>query len=69
VSMTQAAVIGVSLDDGRVLWEYPWTGGRSGGIMPIAHADSLIVSATSAGPVDQAAPARRRLDGRKIVFV
>ena len=51
VSVTQAAVIGVSLDDGRVLWEYPWNGGRSGGIMPIAHDDSVIVSATSAGVV------------------
>ena len=57
--MTQSAVIGVSLDDGRALWEYPWTGGRSGGIMPVAHAGSLIVSATTAGVVS----IRPRLQG------
>jgi outer membrane protein assembly factor BamB len=50
-SVTQAAVIGVSVDDGRLLWEYPWTGGRSGGIMPISYGDVLIVSATTAGVV------------------
>jgi outer membrane protein assembly factor BamB len=49
ISVTQAAVIGVAADDGRLLWEFPWTGGRSGGIMPIAYGDTIIVSATSAG--------------------
>lgn len=51
VSVTQAAVIGVSLQEGQILWEYPWTGGRTGGIMPIVHGDSVIVSATTAGVV------------------
>jgi outer membrane protein assembly factor BamB len=58
VSVTQAGVIGVSPGNGRILWEYPWTGGRSGGIMPIPHGDSLVVSATSAGIVS-IAPRRR----------
>jgi outer membrane protein assembly factor BamB len=51
VSVTQAAVIGVSPDDGTLLWEYPWAGGRSGGIMPILHGENLILSASSAGVV------------------
>jgi outer membrane protein assembly factor BamB len=49
VTVTQSAVIGVSPEDGRMLWEFPWSGGRSGGIMPIAHGDLLIVSASTAG--------------------
>lgn len=49
VSVTQAAVIGVAPEDGRLLWEFPWAGGRSGGIMPLLYADKLIVSATTAG--------------------
>jgi outer membrane protein assembly factor BamB len=49
VSVTQAAVIGVAAENGRVLWEFPWAGGRSGGIMPIPHGENLIVSATTAG--------------------
>jgi outer membrane protein assembly factor BamB len=51
ISVTQAAVISVSADDGRRLWEFPWTGGRSGGIMPIPHGDNLILSASSAGVI------------------
>jgi len=51
VSVTQAAVIGVSVEDGRLLWAFPWTGGRSGGIMPIAYGDKLILSATTAGVI------------------
>lgn len=51
VSVTQSAVLGVAPEDGRVLWEFPWTGGRSGGIMPILHGDNLIMSASSAGVV------------------
>jgi glucose dehydrogenase len=51
VSVTQAAVVGVSAEDGRLLWEFSWTGGGSGGIMPISYGDTLIVSATMAGVV------------------
>jgi outer membrane protein assembly factor BamB len=49
VSVTQTAVIGVAVEDGRLLWEFPWSGGRSGGIMPIPYGDKIIVSATTAG--------------------
>jgi outer membrane protein assembly factor BamB len=51
VAVTQAAVVGVAPDSGRLLWQFPWSGGRSGGIMPIQHGDTLIVSATTAGVV------------------
>jgi outer membrane protein assembly factor BamB len=51
ISVTHAAVVGVAADEGRLLWEYPWTGGRSGGIMPVLYRDSLIVSAHTAGAV------------------
>jgi outer membrane protein assembly factor BamB len=51
ISVTQAAVIGVAAEDGRLLWGFPWAGGRSGGIMPIPYGDTLIVSATTAGVV------------------
>lgn len=49
ISVTQAAVVGVAAADGRLLWQFPCTGGRSGGIMPIPYGDTLIVSATTAG--------------------
>jgi outer membrane protein assembly factor BamB len=48
VSVTQAAVIGVS-PTGQLLWQYPWTGGRVGGPMPIQYGDTIIVSANTAG--------------------
>jgi len=51
VSVTQAAVVGLAAEDGRILWEFPWTGGRSGGIMPIPYRDQLIVSALTAGVI------------------
>jgi outer membrane protein assembly factor BamB len=49
VTVTQAAVIGVAIEDGRLLWQFPWAGGRSGGIMPVSHGEQLIVSATTGG--------------------
>ena len=61
VSVTQAAVIGVLAESGRLLWQFPWNGGRSGGIMPIQHGDTLIVSATTAGVV-AISPRRRNGD-------
>ena len=64
VSVTQAAVIGVAAEDGRILWEFPWTGGRSGGIMPIPYGDKIIVSATTAGVM---AISPRYRDGRWLV--
>lgn len=45
VTVTQSAVIGVSIPDGRLLWSYPWRGGGGGGTMPVVYKDTLIVSA------------------------
>jgi outer membrane protein assembly factor BamB len=48
ISMTQKHVIGVSLADGRLLWQYSWPGGF-GGIMPVIYGDTVIVSSHSSG--------------------
>jgi outer membrane protein assembly factor BamB len=48
ISATQRAVIGVSLDDGGVLWEFPWPG-ASGGPTPTLHGDTVIVSGPDLG--------------------
>jgi outer membrane protein assembly factor BamB len=45
VSVTQQDVIGVSLDDGAVLWKQTWAGGGMGGTMPIAYGDTILVGA------------------------
>jgi outer membrane protein assembly factor BamB len=57
VTVTQSAVIGVSIPDGRLLWRYPWAGGGTGGSMPVVFADTIIVSADSG--VTAIKPARR----------
>lgn len=49
VTVTQKAVIGVSLTDGRVLWQAPWSGGGSGGPMPVLYDGMVIVSALDSG--------------------
>jgi outer membrane protein assembly factor BamB len=46
VTVTQKSVIGVSLQDGKILWEFPYAGG-AGGTMPILYGNSIIVSALS----------------------
>jgi outer membrane protein assembly factor BamB len=51
VTVTVKAVIGVSIPDGRLLWEFPWAGGGAGGTMPIIHEDTVIVSANGMGVV------------------
>lgn len=48
VSVTQKSVIGVSLADGALLWQYPWNGG-SGGTMPVLHGETIIVSGLNIG--------------------
>jgi outer membrane protein assembly factor BamB len=57
VTVTQKEVIGVLPADGTVLWRYPWSGGGSGGTMPVLFNDTVIVSALDAGVV-AIAPAR-----------
>jgi outer membrane protein assembly factor BamB len=44
ISVTQKAVIGVSVPTGRVLWEHPWTGGGSGGTMPVLSGETIITA-------------------------
>ena len=45
VSVTQEDVIGVSPDNGAVLWKQKWAGGGMGGTMPIAYGDTILVGA------------------------
>jgi outer membrane protein assembly factor BamB len=45
VTVTQSAVIGISIPDGQLLWRYPWSGGGTGGSMPVAYGGTIIVSA------------------------
>ena len=49
VTVTQTAVIGVSVTDGRVLWQAPWSGGGGGGTMPVLYEGTVIVSALDSG--------------------
>jgi outer membrane protein assembly factor BamB len=47
VTVTQSAVIGVSIPEGRLLWRYAWSGGGTGGSMPVESGGTIIVSADS----------------------
>lgn len=47
VTVSQTGVIGVSVPDGRLLWQYPWDGGGMGGSMPIVFEGMVIVGAGS----------------------
>ena len=38
VTMTQKNVLGISVTNGQVLWEFPWSG-ASGGPMPVLYGD------------------------------
>jgi outer membrane protein assembly factor BamB len=48
VTVTQKSIIGVSVPDGKLLWEFPYPG-ASGGTMPVLYGDWLIVSALDQG--------------------
>jgi outer membrane protein assembly factor BamB len=48
ITVTQKNVIGVSVADGGVLWQYPWPGG-AGGTMPVLYGETVIVSALNVG--------------------
>jgi outer membrane protein assembly factor BamB len=45
VTVTQSAIIGVSIPDGRLLWRHAWSGGGTGGSMPVEYRNTIIVSA------------------------
>ena len=44
VTMTQSAVIGIALPDGKVLWRYPLSGANGGGPTPVVSGDTIIFS-------------------------
>ena len=48
ISVTQENVIGVSIADGTVLWQYSWPG-SSGGPTPVLHGDTVMVSGSGEG--------------------
>ncbi len=48
VTVTMKNIIGVSIADGRMLWQHPWPGG-SGGTMPVLHGETVIVSGHQQG--------------------
>lgn len=60
VSATQKNVIGVSVADGGLLWEYPWPGGN-GATTPVLHGDTIIISGPNEG---MAAVRPTRRDGK-----
>lgn len=48
ITMTRDAVIGVSLPEGQLLWEYPWAS-PGGGPMPVVRGEMVIVSSFDEG--------------------
>lgn len=48
ITVTQESVIGVSPDNGRVLWRHPWKHGVNA-ITPLLHNDMVIVSGQNMG--------------------
>ena len=48
ISVTQKNVIGVSVGNGSVLWQYPWSG-VAGGTMPVLYGDTVMVSGLDLG--------------------
>ena len=43
ITVNGSNVIGVSVADGQVLWQFPWNGG-AGGTMPVLYGDTVIIS-------------------------
>jgi outer membrane protein assembly factor BamB len=68
VTMGQQNVMGISLTDGAVLWQYPWAGQGGGmqAITPVIFGDTVLVSSYHSG-VTAIKPARR--DGKWTVDV
>jgi outer membrane protein assembly factor BamB len=68
VTMGQQNVLGVAVDDGSSLWQYPWAGEGGGmqAITPIIYGGTIIVSSYHAG-VTALRPTRR--DGKWVVDV
>lgn len=47
VSATQQNIVGVSLPDGKILWQHPFA--NNGGITPVIHKDTIIISGLNLG--------------------
>ena len=62
VSATQRNIVGVSLPEGKVLWQHPFV--NNGAITPVLHKDTIIISGLDLG-VAAIRPAKR--DGKWIV--
>lgn len=67
VSITQQNVVGVSVTDGALLWQYPWVSSMTpSAITPILYGESLIVSGQAMG-ITALKPIKR--DGKWMVDV
>src|SRR5262249_30658010 len=50
VSMVQKSVVGVSMTDGKLLWQYPWVSRMTpSAITPIIYKDTILVSSQDMG--------------------
>jgi outer membrane protein assembly factor BamB len=67
VTMSEGSVVGVSLEDGTLLWQHPWVSqGTPSAITPIVCGETIIVSGQKMG-VTALKPTRR--DGKWVVDV
>jgi outer membrane protein assembly factor BamB len=48
VSATQKNVVGVSVADGAVLWQYPWSG-ANGATTPVMYGNSIVIANPDVG--------------------
>ena len=62
VSATQKTIVGVSLPEGKVLWQHPFA--NNGAVTPVLHRDTIIISGLNLG-VAAIRPVKR--DGQWIV--
>lgn len=58
VAVAQESILGISVADGRVLWEHPWKGPDVQAITPVLFRDTVIVSGYNRG-VTGIRPVRR----------
>lgn len=58
IAVTQQSILGISVADGRVLWEHPWKSPFVHAITPVLYRETIIVSGQNRG-VTALKPARR----------
>ncbi len=49
IAVTQQSIVGISVADGAVLWEHPWTSPYVQAITPVLYRDTIIVSGHNRG--------------------